>query len=96
MAIRFTCRALSDDETVLKVSPAALVRALEATNSMQRGIRQDKIDRLAKLPKLDACGYLLRVPIPRVGVCNGVLVFEDGRHRTRLAAQQRRRLSAAV
>jgi hypothetical protein len=83
MPLKFTSGYLRDDQTVLRVSPRALDRAFAATDpKVYRTISEVKVTWMLK--HLD--GQTFRAPI--VGVLDGRICFENGRHRARVARRQ--------
>jgi hypothetical protein len=78
--MRFTCSFRRDDQTILRVSPGALDRAFAATDpQLYASVHPGKVAHLMALPA-DA-----RINAPVIGVYDGRLIFENGRHRARAA-----------
>ena len=83
MTIRFTCSGRCEDQTILRGSTHALDRAFAATDPLFYATVSDgKVTRLMELPT-DA-----RIKAPIIGVFEGHLCFENGRHRARAAMLQ--------
>ena len=83
MSLRFTCSGRRDGAIILRVSPHALDRAFAATDpQFYASVSADRVARLMELPT-DEC-----IKAPIVGVCNGRICFENGRHRARAAMLQ--------
>jgi hypothetical protein len=83
MPLRFTCSGRRDDQTFLRVSPRALDRAFAATDpQFYASVSGDRVAQLMELPA-DEC-----IKAPIIGVCDGRIGFENGRHRARAAMLQ--------
>jgi hypothetical protein len=82
MAIRFTCGNRSDNETILRVSTRALDRAFAATDPEMYALSENKIAFLMD----ELAGQVITAPV--IGVYEGQLIFENGRHRARVALRQ--------
>ena len=80
MALRFTCAYRSDRETFLHVSTRALDRAFAAANpELYAVVHEATVKSLMAYDNEDP----LKAPI--IGVYDGVLNFQNGRHRARAA-----------
>jgi hypothetical protein len=85
MHLKFTCQPRREGQTTLRVNPATLDRAFAATNPLLYGsVSEGKVQELMEL-EIPADSDGLRVPV--VGVTDGRIKFEDGRHRARAAAR---------
>jgi hypothetical protein len=83
MPLRFTCSGRRADQTFLRVSPRTLDRAFAATDpQFYASVFAGRVARLMELPA-DEC-----IKAPIIGVCNGRIGFENGRHRARAAMLQ--------
>jgi hypothetical protein len=80
-------RRLRAEQMVLRVSPAVLDRAFQATNPAQYQHESYKIARLLEIPDTDYDGTPTRFRMPIIGASLGKIGFEDGRHRALLAKQ---------
>jgi hypothetical protein len=86
--MRFDCSYRRDDQTFLRVSPGALDRAFAATSPrFYASVHPGKIAQLMALPDDE----LNEIKAPIVGVYEGCLTFENGRHRARAACRARTR-----
>jgi hypothetical protein len=78
--MRFDCSDRHEDQTILRVNPGALDRAFAATSPrLYASVHPGKVAHLMALPA-DVC-----INAPSVGVYEGCLTFENGRHRARAA-----------